>query len=188
VELVRGVFDEIVSMFPSKIIHIGGDEALPKGACTFQSIHDVEKQIQEHLIRKHDRTPMGWNEVFSSPKESEPNGAIVGQTILQNWKGTGDSATISAGFVSIDSEYKKLYENEQCCRVHPSKEDGPEARYQQCFWFDVTSSLVSFFFVLHLNFFSFFLLFSHSINLRTSSLSLLLTLSLSLLFTQKINK
>merc|ERR1711865_597866 len=84
----------------------------------------------------------GWNEVFSSPQGNEPNGAILGSTILQNWKGTGDSNTINAGFVSVDSEYKKLYENEQCCRVAPNPNKDPStARYQQCFWLDVTSSL-----------------------------------------------
>lgn len=107
---------------------------MPKGDCTFESIHAVELQVQEHLIQKHGRTPMGWNEVFSSPQGGEPNGAIKGKTILQNWKGTGDADTVAAGFVSVDSEYKKLYENEQCCRVHPSKADGPTARFTQCFW------------------------------------------------------
>lgn len=141
--LVLDVFDEIVKLFPSQIIHIGGDEALPKGNCTFQSIHDVEIQVQKYLIDTHSRTPMGWNEVFSSPQGGEPNGAIKGKTILQNWKGTGDADTVAAGFVSVDSQYKKLYENEQCCRVHPSKADGPTALFTQCFWTDVTQSLTA---------------------------------------------
>ena len=143
VGLILSMFDEIVGLFPSEIIHIGGDEALPKGDCTFQSIHDVEIQVQNHLINTHGRTPMGWNEVFSSPQGSEPNGAIKGKTILQNWKGTGDADTVAAGFVSVDSEYKKLYENEQCCRIHPSTADGPTARFTQCFWLDVTRSLTA---------------------------------------------
>jgi hypothetical protein len=143
ISLVLQLFDEIVALFPSEIIHIGGDEALPKGDCTFASIHDVEIQVQKHLIEKHGRTPMGWNEVFSSPETSAPNGAIPGHTILQNWKGTGDGNTIAAGFVSVDSEYKKLYENEQCCRVNPSTADGPTARFTKCFWLDVTSSLTN---------------------------------------------
>lgn len=103
-EAVVAVFDEIIPLFPSEIIHIGGDEALPKGRCTFQSIHALQRQIQEHIINVHNRTTMGWNEVFSSPVASEPNGAIKGKTILQNWKGEGDGETIGAGFVSVDSE------------------------------------------------------------------------------------
>lgn len=144
VTAVLKVFDEIVSLFPSKIIHIGGDEALPKGACTFEGIHSVERQVQEHLIKNHARTPMGWNEVFSSPNTTMPNGAIQGHTILQNWKGTGDADTVGAGFVSVDSEYKHLYLNEQCCRVNPNFDhDGPTARFNKCFYIDAAASLTS---------------------------------------------
>jgi hexosaminidase len=141
VALVLRVFDEIVKLFPSPIIHIGGDEALPKGGCTFQSIHQVEIAVQQHLIKRHGRTPMGWNEVYSSPRETAPNGAIAGHTILQNWKGTGDADTVGAGFASVDSEYLKLYLNEQCCRVNPSSADGPTARFKQCFYVDPARGL-----------------------------------------------
>jgi len=139
--LVLKVFDEIVALFPSQIIHIGGDEALPRGACTFESIHSIELQVQRHLIDVHGRTPMGWNEVFSSPNETAPNGAIAGHTVLQNWKGSGDAVTIEAGFESVDSEYDLLYLNEQCCRVNPSNADGPSARFKKCFYVNPTEAL-----------------------------------------------
>jgi hypothetical protein len=119
---------------------------------------------------------MGWNEVFSSPQGDEPNGAILGQTILQNWKGTGDANTVHAGFVTVDSEYKKLYENEQCCRVAPNPTKDPAtARYQQCFWLDVTSSLVSFVLLSCL-----FLLFLRLVLTPVPSSLTLTSLSLSL--------
>ena len=98
---------------------------------------------QQHLIKQHGRTPMGWNEVYSSPKETAPNGAIAGHTILQNWKGTGDADTVGAGFASVDSEYLKLYLNEQCCRVNPSSADGPTARFRQCFYVDPARGLTA---------------------------------------------
>lgn len=31
IKILQNIFDEIVELFPSQIIHIGGDEALPKG-------------------------------------------------------------------------------------------------------------------------------------------------------------
>ena len=138
--LVKQVFDEIVKLFPSEIIHIGGDEALPRGACTFESINAIETQVMQHLIKAHGRTPMGWNEVFSSPQATEPNAAQP-TMILQNWKGTGDADTIGAGYASVDSEYTKLYLNEQCCRVNPSAADGPTARFNQCFYVDPGAKL-----------------------------------------------
>ena len=50
------------------------------------------------------RTPVVWNEVWSDPPTSEPNGALPG-TIIQNWKAASAGATTAAGFNTLVSTY-----------------------------------------------------------------------------------
>ena len=81
---------------------------------------------------------MGWNDVFSDPKTSTPNAAVKGTTI-QNWgKGTLE-AFGEAGFSSLDSTYREMYLNQECCRVQPPT--GPHDKFSFCYYRDHTAGV-----------------------------------------------
>ena len=73
------------------------------------------------------------NDVFSDPKPTIPNAALPG-TIVQNWGKAAISSIADLGFSAVDSTYKEMYLNEQCCRVVPPT--GPHDEYRLCFWRD----------------------------------------------------
>ena len=139
--LVQQVFDAVVALFPDAVVHVGGDETCPHGvcpdACNYSAVNNVERAVQTHLVDTHGRTPMGWNEVWSEPEGGEPNGALPGRTILQNWKGAGNGDTVDAGFKTVDSQYKLLYLNLQCCRVVPPS----TGKFTPCYWIDAAATL-----------------------------------------------
>ncbi len=115
---LENVLSEVIQLFPSKYIHIGGDEAnkqnwekCPKcqARMKMNNIPNEEelqsyfmKQINIFLIR-HNKHLMGWDELVDS---EIPQGA----TIL-GWRGNGDAAEIAGakGFKFIKSPDMKYY-------------------------------------------------------------------------------
>eukprot|EP00658_Telonema_sp_P-2_P024139 TRINITY_DN19686_c0_g1_i2.p1 TRINITY_DN19686_c0_g1~~TRINITY_DN19686_c0_g1_i2.p1 ORF type:complete len:338 (+),score=77.45 TRINITY_DN19686_c0_g1_i2:60-1073(+) len=98
----------------------------------YDSVHSIEKHVQR-TIASLNRTPVGWNDVFTDPKGQAPNAALPGTT-LQNW-GKGSLGTFTAtGFHAIDSSYQTMYLGEQCCRVAPPT--GPHDKFSLCFYKD----------------------------------------------------
>lgn len=98
-EFYKNVLDEVMEVFPSQYIHLGGDEAdktiwqqCPK--CQ-QRIKDLNLKDNEELqgyfmdtinsyIRSKGRTAMGWDEVtIGKPKED---------IIILGWRGMGNAA------------------------------------------------------------------------------------------------
>ena len=93
-EFVEGVLAEVISLFPSKFIHIGGDEC-PKHKwkeCPLcqQRIKDEgladEKQLQsyfmhrvENFLSKHGRSVIGWDEIL--------DGGISKTATIMAWRG-----------------------------------------------------------------------------------------------------
>lgn len=93
-EFLENVLLEVIQLFPSKYIHIGGDEA-PKvrwenckkcqKRITDNNL-DGENELQSYFINRvqkflnvHDREIIGWDEVLE--------GGISKQTIIQSWRG-----------------------------------------------------------------------------------------------------
>lgn len=90
-EVVQNILDEVVQIFPSEVIHIGGDEVptvrwescpkclVAKGENeTFQA--HFTHQIAEYLAIKHHRRIMAWDETLE-------NGA-TSSTQIMSWRGT----------------------------------------------------------------------------------------------------
>jgi hypothetical protein len=94
--------------------------------------------VQESLAALK-RQPAVWNEVWSSPPNTEPNGALPG-TIIQNWHTATSGATTTAGFQTLVSTYSQFYLDTQCCLAgEAGAASGPKT--SQCYWTDISSGV-----------------------------------------------
>ncbi|MFM1932235.1 MAG: hypothetical protein RL226_1538, partial [Bacteroidota bacterium] len=99
------VLDEVMELFPSEIIHLGGDEA-PKARweeCSkcqkriadhqLHDAHELQSYFIEHFanyLKAHGRKAIGWDEILEG---GLPDGAMV-----QSWRGMeGGIAAAAAG-------------------------------------------------------------------------------------------
>ena len=104
-EFVEGVLSEVLELFPSEYIHIGGDEC-PRDAwkvcpaCQARMKKErlkTEAQLQtyfnhriEAFLQKHGRKMIGWDEVLE--------GGVSPTTTVMSWRGTkGGIAAAKAG-------------------------------------------------------------------------------------------
>lgn len=95
---LEGVIDEIMDIFPSKYIHLGGDEAhtdhwasCPKCQKVMEDNHLTIKTLQgyftnrmESYVRSKGRVMIGWDEILAgSPNKS---------AVVMSWRGAGPGA------------------------------------------------------------------------------------------------
>ncbi len=117
-EFLENVLDEVMGLFPSKVIHIGGDEA-PKAR--WKKCPDCQRRIQdeglknEHglqtyftnrisdYLKSHGRQLMGWNEILGDNLSED---AIV-QYWVRNKKGL--LAALKNGQRVVNSAYLDTY-------------------------------------------------------------------------------
>ncbi|RBL87965.1 glycoside hydrolase family 20 protein [Chitinophaga flava] len=98
---LQNVLDEVISIFPSKYIHIGGDEAstkawkqCPKCQQRIQDEHlKDEKELQSYAIRRMEkfllsrhRKLLGWDEILE--------GGLAPEATVMSWR--GESGGIAA--------------------------------------------------------------------------------------------
>ncbi|MCK8494239.1 glycoside hydrolase family 20 protein [Spirosoma sp. RP8] len=100
---LEGVLDEVVALFPSKYIHIGGDEC-PKTrwkTCTrcqarIQREHlKNEEELQRYFVRRMDmylikkgRHIIGWDEILEGTEHaSSPSLRMSPEAIVMSWRG-----------------------------------------------------------------------------------------------------
>lgn len=89
IEFAKGVLDEVIDLFPSHLINIGGDEtptkrwdACPKDqALGVKSVQGYFTEQIEAYVRSKGRTIIGWDELLD-------HGASKAATIL-SWRGEG---------------------------------------------------------------------------------------------------
>ncbi len=116
-QFIDGVLDEVLSLFPSKWIHIGGDEvdktywkACP--TCQARIKHEGlknEDELQSYFIRRIDkylaskgRRLIGWDEILEG-------GLAKGATVM-SWRGiSGGIAAAKAGHDVVMSPYSHAY-------------------------------------------------------------------------------
>lgn len=123
-DFIEGVFDEITELFPSKYIHIGGDEApktrwkvCPKCQAKIKELglvsdneHSAETKLQsyvvsrvEKMLQNKGREIIGWDEVL----EGE---LISPEVIIMSWRGTeGGIAAAQKGHKAIMAPHYNLY-------------------------------------------------------------------------------
>jgi hexosaminidase len=99
-QFIYGILDEVMDLFPSKIIHIGGDE-VPKNrwkecpTCQKNKIEhhlENEEELQSYFIKKIDqyitskgREIMGWDEILE--------GGLSPNARVMSWRGTEGGIT-----------------------------------------------------------------------------------------------
>lgn len=102
-QFYEDVLAEVMDIFPSKYIHLGGDEAekshwrkCPKcnqklkelGLDNFEQLQAYFMDRINAFVRKHGRTAMGWDEVtYGNPKE---------EMVVMGWQGDGSIAVRDA--------------------------------------------------------------------------------------------
>ena len=94
-QFIENVLLEVIDMFPSRYVHVGGDEAVKDqwiaSARVQQHMREVgakdEMEMQSHLIKRletflaqHDRRLIGWDEILE--------GGLPPEATVMSWRGT----------------------------------------------------------------------------------------------------
>lgn len=102
-ELLRAVLDEVMDIFPSEFIHIGGDEAVMKDwkECVncrrrmeeegFSDVHELQGYLMrrvEGYLRSHGRRAIGWDEILDS--------GLSREAVIMSWRGISGGVRGSA--------------------------------------------------------------------------------------------
>jgi hexosaminidase len=105
VDILQGVLTEVIDIFPSKYIHIGGDEAskanwkeCPKcqermkreGLKDWNELQSYFIRRMEKFLNAHGRTLVGWDEIL--------DGGVAPNAVVMSWRGIeGGVAAANAG-------------------------------------------------------------------------------------------
>ncbi|MGY0426485.1 MAG: beta-N-acetylhexosaminidase, partial [Polaribacter sp.] len=135
VQFIKDVLLEMFQIFPSKVIHIGGDEV---GYDVWKKSKSVQKYMKTHgiktpadlqidfinkisqFMKKNGRRMMGWNEIlgknihkgFKEKKnDKEAEIRLAKNTVVHFWKGDLALATDAAkkGYAIVNSIYTNTY-------------------------------------------------------------------------------
>ena len=124
-EFLQNVLDEVIELFPSKYIHIGGDEAgkaswrecpLCRQRMKEENLKDVE-ELQSYLIQRIEkylnskgREIIGWDEILE--------GGLAPNATVMSWRGT------EGGIAAAQSGHKAIMTPGQFCYLD-SYQDAP---------------------------------------------------------------
>ena len=116
-EFIEGVMEEVVALFPSTYIHIGGDEASKESwkKCAKcqkrmrQNGLKSEDELQSYMISrasdilaKHDRKLLGWDEILE--------GGLAEDATVMSWRGeSGGITAAKAGHYVVMTPGSHLY-------------------------------------------------------------------------------
>ncbi len=93
-KFLEGVFDEVISLFPSKYIHIGGDEAMKDQWKESRSVQlkmkklgiKSEEELQSYFVKRIEtylnskgKIMIGWDEILE--------GGLAPNAIVMSWRG-----------------------------------------------------------------------------------------------------
>ncbi|NJB84320.1 hexosaminidase [Lewinella marina] len=133
VRFLTDVLDEVIELFPSKVIHIGGDEVKYDH---WKSSPAVRKYMAEHgldtpadlqvfftnnisqYLESKGRRMMGWNEImghnlhdYQDAADTESDQELASSTVVHFWKGDPALATHAAenGFEIVNSLHSRTY-------------------------------------------------------------------------------
>ena len=133
-QFLTDVLDEVMELFPSEVIHIGGDEVKYDRWKASESIQAYMKEkgistpaglqiyftnrISKYLESKG-RRMMGWNEIMGhklhhfqdDSDTSDPEQELAKETLIHFWKGDLDLATSAAskGYEIVNSLHSETY-------------------------------------------------------------------------------
>jgi len=132
-QFLTDVLDEVMALFPSKVIHIGGDEVKYNHWKTSESVQAYMKEkglatpaelqvyftnkISQYLQSKG-RRMMGWNEImghnvhdFQDASDTESTQQLAQETVIHFWKGdvTLANQAASSGYDIVNSLHSSTY-------------------------------------------------------------------------------
>ncbi|MFC4268711.1 beta-N-acetylhexosaminidase [Polaribacter marinivivus] len=132
-QFLTDVLDEVMALFPSKVIHIGGDEVKYNHwkASTSVLKYMNEKKLKtpadlqvyftnsiSKYLQSKGRRMMGWNEImghnlhhYQDKKDTETSQKLAKETIIHFWKGDVNLATTAAsnGYEIVNSLHSYTY-------------------------------------------------------------------------------
>lgn len=114
---LENVLEEVIDLFPSRYVHIGGDEAVKDqwiaSARVQQRMRELgvadEEAMQSHMLKRletylesHDRQLIGWDEII--------DGGLPPQATVMSWRGTeGGLKAASLGHDVVMSPVTHMY-------------------------------------------------------------------------------
>ncbi|MGH8124515.1 MAG: family 20 glycosylhydrolase [Rhodanobacteraceae bacterium] len=138
-EFVDNVMDEVMQLFPSKYIHIGGDEAAkdqweasPQVRAHMRELglKNMDQlqgwfttQVAEHLS-KHGRTAVGWDEIL--------NGKVPASALVMSWHApSGALQAIEQGHEVVMATSPTLYLDHYQSALHDEPPGRPDVESLQ---------------------------------------------------------
>ena len=128
---LQNVLDEVIEMFPSPFIHIGGDEVPKKewknSPAAQKRMLDLgikdEEELQSYFIRRMDaflagrgRRLIGWDEILE--------GGLAPGAVVMSWRGEdGGITAANAGHDVVMAPYQYVYLNTQQIREDTRRKD-----------------------------------------------------------------
>jgi len=130
---LTGVLDEVIALFPSKVIHIGGDEVKydhwknsekiqqymqDKGLATPADLQIFFTNQISQYIESKGRRMMGWNEImghnlheYQSKEDTEIKEKLAPTSVIHFWKGDIQlvKAAAEGGFDLVNSLHTNTY-------------------------------------------------------------------------------
>ena len=116
-ELLEGVLEEVIELFPSPYIHVGGDEADKKnwkecpdcqarmkaeGLASVEELQSYLIKRMERFINDHGRQLLGWDEILE--------GGLSPNATVMSWRGTqGGIEAISQGHDAVMTPGRYCY-------------------------------------------------------------------------------
>ena len=127
-EFLENVLTEVMELFPSEYIHIGGDEAgkaswptckLCQARMKKEGLKDVN-ELQSYLIHRievflngHNRKLLGWDEILE--------GGLAPNATVMSWRGT------EGGMKAVESGHKAIMTPGEFC-YFDSYQDAPDSQ------------------------------------------------------------
>jgi len=132
-QFLTDVLDEVMLMFPSKVIHIGGDEVKYNHWKSSESVQDYMKELNldspaelqvyftnsiSQYLQGNGRRMMGWNEImghnlheYQDATDTKSDQQLAKGTIVHFWKGDLELATQAAGngYEIVNSLHSNTY-------------------------------------------------------------------------------
>jgi hexosaminidase len=133
IQFLTDVLDEVMALFPSQVIHIGGDEVKYnhwKNAASVKA-YMTEKNLKtpadlqvfftnniSNYLQSKDRRMMGWNEImghnlhfYQDKEDTKTTQKLAKETIVHFWKGDDELLTTAAsnGYEIVNSLHSYTY-------------------------------------------------------------------------------
>lgn len=133
IQFLKDILDEVMALFPGKVIHIGGDEVNFKTWENSQAVQDFMKKenlktpvdlqiyftnLISNYIDSKGKRMMGWNEIMGddihgerTANDTKPGQKLAKSAIVHFWKGNLDliNRAVAEGYDVVNSNHWDTY-------------------------------------------------------------------------------